>query len=184
MNTPVKYLHTLLWYTGESMSKKNLVQYLQVSEDEFDSIVSELKSHLKESGVVLIESSTHLRLGISPECASHIDAFTKEERKETIGRAGAEVLAIILYQGPLTRSAIDYIRGVNSQFTIQKLLVRGLIERTEKGRTILYGPTTDLLAHLGVSSPSKLPSYEKTKESLDTLINKRDTQTPPTEEEA
>jgi len=73
-------------------------------------------------------------------------------------------LAIVLYRGPSTRAQIDYIRGVNTSWTIRNLLTRGLLERTgnpEDGREYLYRPTVELLAHLGVRDYAELPNREE-----------------------
>jgi segregation and condensation protein B len=71
-----------------------------------------------------------------------------------LGKAGLETLSIILYQGPISRAEIDYIRGVNSNFILRNLLIRGLIERVENPhdqRSFLYKPTLELISYLGLS---------------------------------
>ena len=91
--------------------------------------------------------------------ALYCEHIEKELSRE-IGEAGLEVLAIVLYRGPSTRSQIDYIRGVNTSSTVRTLLARGLIERASNpndSREYLYRPTTELLAHLGVSGVTDLP---------------------------
>lgn len=84
------------------------------------------------------------------------------ETDRDIGDAGLEILGILLYRGPSTRSQIDYIRGVNSSSTLRNLLARGLVERAgnpEDAREFLYRPTVECMAHLGVRSKEELPEY-------------------------
>ncbi len=83
-----------------------------------------------------------------------------------------ETLAIILYQGPVKRSQIDYVRGVNSQFILRNLLVRGLIDRSldpADERVFVYSPSLELLSYLGVSSVKDLPEFEKVIGALQAL---------------
>jgi segregation and condensation protein B len=87
-----------------------------------------------------------------------------------LGKAGLETLAIILYQGPISRADIDYIRGVNSQFIVRNLLIRGLIERVDNptdARSFLYKTTLDLLSHLGISKIQDLPEYDQVRRDID-----------------
>ena len=73
-----------------------------------------------------------------------------------------EVLAIVLYKGPLSKIEIDYVRGVNSVFTLRNLLVRGLVERAaiKNSGGFIYRPTFQLLQFLGVKSLEELPEKD------------------------
>ena len=76
-----------------------------------------------------------------------------------IGKAGLETLAIVLYNGPVSRREIDYIRGVNSSFILRNLCVRGLVEReadSKDQKIFKYRSSLNLLAHLGIK---RLKSY-------------------------
>jgi segregation and condensation protein B len=86
-----------------------------------------------------------------------------------LGKAGLETLSIVLYQGPLSRSEIDYIRGVNSQFIMRNLLIRGLVEKVDNPvdrRSFLYKPTLALLGYLGVSTVTDVPDYETVRKNI------------------
>lgn len=112
--------------------------------------------------MALIETGLEVALAVSPTCSKEIEEAHASELKRDMGDAGLEVLSIVLYRGPSTRTEIDYIRGVNSASTVRTLLERGLIERTHNpndAREYLYRPTTDLLAHLGITGTGELPDY-------------------------
>jgi segregation and condensation protein B len=84
--------------------------------------------------------------------------------------AGLETLSIVLYLGPVSRSEIDYIRGVNSNFILRNLLMRGLVERIEHEtdkRSLKYRPTFELLSFLGIGSVEELPEYETTRAEIE-----------------
>ena len=86
-----------------------------------------------------------------------------------LGKAGLETLSIILYRGPATRRDIDYIRGVNSQFILRNLLIRGLVEKIQNPddqRTFFYKPTFQLLSYLGIGKLEDLPEYLTMKNDL------------------
>jgi segregation and condensation protein B len=77
-----------------------------------------------------------------------------------------ETISIIAYKGPVSRAEIDYIRGVQSNFILRNLQIRGLVEKitNEKDhRSFLYRPTFELLQFLGVSRIEDLPEYDKVK---------------------
>jgi len=118
---------------------------------------------------------TLLQLGetVTLRTAPGADAFLEKERKEELsrdlGKAALETLAIVLYKGPVSRSDIDYIRGVNSTFILRSLAIRGLVERVphpRDQRAYLYKPTPDLLGHLGIRSLEELPEYQTITEEL------------------
>src|SRR5690625_2733489 len=76
-------------------------------------------------------------------------------------QATLEKLAIIAYKQPMTRSEIEEIRGVNSDYAVQTLLARSLIESVGRregiGRPVLFGTTKDFLTYFGLSSLKDLP---------------------------
>ena len=117
-----------------------------------------------------METDEEIMLGTAKELSPLIEQITKEELIKDLGKAGLETLSIVLYQGPISRAGIDYIRGVNSQFILRNLLIRGLIERVDNpadSRSFLYKPTLALLSHLGISSIAELPEYEQVKKDIE-----------------
>ena len=128
-----------------------------------------MKEELSGHGLVLLEKDDSVMLGTAPEASPLIETLIKEELSRDLGKAGLETLAIVLYEGPLTRADIDYVRGVNSSFILRHLLVRGLVERLPKpgdARTFLYGPTFQLLQYLGATKVENLTEYAKIRQEL------------------
>ncbi|MSR71113.1 MAG: SMC-Scp complex subunit ScpB [Candidatus Taylorbacteria bacterium] len=163
-------LEAILFWKGESISIKKLAEILNKEQKEISEALSLLEVKLKDRGLTLIYKDGEVMLGTAPEASRLIEVLIKEEITKDLGKAGLETLSIILYQGPVTRGEIDYIRGVNSNFIIRNLLVRGLIERivSEKdSRSFKYRPTFELLQYLGVSKAEDLPEYTKVRAEIE-----------------
>jgi segregation and condensation protein B len=165
-------LEAILFWKAEPVTIKKLAQLLSITEDQIKTAIVELEASLKTrgSGLTIIQTDAEVMLGTVKELSPLIGQLTKEELTRDLGKAGLETLAIILYQGPISRADIDYIRGVNSQFILRNLLIRGLVERVDNpkdARSFLYKTTLDLLAHLGVSKIEELPEYEKVRADIE-----------------
>ena len=167
-------LEALLFWKGESVTAKKLATFLKVSEEEVNRALETLEEKLSGRGIVLIRNNDEVMLGTSPEMSSVIEELTKEELTRDLGKAGLETLSIVLYKGPIKRSQIDYIRGVNSNFILRNLLIRGLVEKIQAPddqRAFLYRPTIEHLAHLGIIKIEDLPEYQSTTTEIDTFVN-------------
>lgn len=162
-------IEAILFWKGEPLSKATLRTILSLSEKEIEVGLATLEKDLESRGLQLIRKEDEVALATHKEMSGIIEALIKEEIHRDLGKAGLETLALILYRGPISRSDIDYIRGVNSQFILRNLLVRGLVEKVtdEKDqRRFLYKPTFDLLTHLGIKSIEELPEWNTVRESL------------------
>jgi segregation and condensation protein B len=171
MNDVAIKLEALLFAVGRPMSKKELAAKLSVSLEDLN-VATKSVAKKEGSGVVVVDDGSNLELRAAPEAAQMIEEIRREELSREVGRAGLEALAAILYRGPLTRSEIDFIRGVNSSQTLRTLLMRGLIRKVSNPkdeRSFLYEPTTDLLAQLGVTTLTDLPQYNEIKQKLSQL---------------
>lgn len=163
-------IEAVLFWKAEPVSVKKLASILGKNEDEIRAAIAVLKTALQNRGLTLIELENEVTLGTSKDISALIEKLTKEELVKDLGKAGLETLSIILYQGPVTRAEIDYIRGVNSQFILRNLLVRGLVDKVENPkdrRAFLYKSSFDLLSHLGVSNIADLPDYESVRRNIE-----------------
>ncbi len=156
-------LEAVLFFKTEPISIKKLAEALEAPEPTVAMGLKELADRLKGRGIVLMEKDNDVMLGTIPEAGGIIEKLKREEITKEIGKAGLETLSIVLYKGPISRSRIDHIRGVNSAFILRNLLVRGLVERVSDpghARGFLYRATFDLLSYLGILKPEELPEYE------------------------
>lgn len=168
-------IEAVLFWRSEPMSLKKLATTLGKSEGEINEALKRLEAQLAGRGIVLLKKDDDVMLGTAPEASSLIEQLTKEELSKDLGKAGLETLSIVLYKGPISRSDIDYIRGVNSSFILRNLQIRDLVERIVNpadARSFLYRPTFELLQHLGVSKVEELPEYGQLVEQLSSLAAK------------
>lgn len=157
-------IEAVLFILGEPVSLERLSKILKKDKAEIKEALAALKSSLAERGVRLSEKGSEYLLVTAPEFGNLITDLMKEELGEELSRAALETLAIIVYKGPLSRSEIDYIRGVNSSFSVRNLMVRGLIERKPHptdSRSWLYAPSFEFLKYAGIDEISKLPGYNE-----------------------
>ena len=169
MNNLVQKIEAILFFKGEPVSIKKLGDILKVSKEELGEAIIELNNNLKERGVVLLEKGDEITLGTNPELSSLIENLQKEELNKELSKASLETLSIVLYKNGVTRAEIDYIRGVNSSFTLRMLSIRGLVEKTvdaRDNRRYIYKPTFELLSYLGIKNVLELPEYEGTNQNL------------------
>lgn len=152
-------LEGLLFYKGTPQKITSLCEVFAVSQGELNEAAARLTERLQSGATRLIMTNQELQLVLASEFDEFIESVRRDELKRDIGKAGAETLAIVLYRGPISRPEIDRIRGVNSAFILRNLLMRGLIERTQSGRTHEFDITPALLAHLGVTNKQSLPDH-------------------------
>ncbi len=82
-----------------------------------------------------------------------------------LSTAAMETLSIIAYKQPITKSEIEYIRGVSADYSIQKLLEKELIViagRNEDmvGKPLIYNTSKNFMDYLGINSPAQLPQMK------------------------
>ena len=161
--TPASLLEAILFAAGEPLEKKRLMAMLEISQEMLDTALVQLRTELSGRGLALVETADEVELRTSAAAAPFVQKLRESELSRDLGKAGLEVLAIIVYseQGA-TRSEIDWVRGVNSAAALRSLMLRGLVERREDQadkRRVRYTASIDALAHLGVGSRNELPRY-------------------------
>ena len=156
---------------------------MKCDESSLDAGLSALESRLNDpqnpSGLTLVCKEDDVTLGTKPEASELIKELTKEELTKDLGKASLETLSIVLYKGPIARRQIDYIRGVNSNFILRNLMVRGLVEKIptpNDQRSFLYKPTIDLLTLLGISKIDDLPEYSSMANEISEVIEAQEEQ--------
>ncbi len=155
-------IEAVLFWKGEPMSRKKLGEILKVGQQEINDGLEKLKINLENRGVALIENSDEVMLGTTPELSFIIENLRKEELNKDLSKATLETLSIILYKNGVSRAEIDYIRGVNSTFSLRALAVRGLVDKivdAKDSRRFVYKPSFELLSYMGVKSVEELPEY-------------------------
>jgi segregation and condensation protein B len=172
-------LEALLFIHGEPLTVARAAAHLAISEEEVNVAASSLakKYELEDSGLRLLTYGERLQAVTKSQYAHLLEKFVKDELSEELSPATLETLSIISYLGPVSRSRIEYLRGVNSVFTLRNLMLRGLIERTtekEKAGAVLYRLAPECLRHLGVATLEELPQYSETRSMLEKIEKGQD----------
>jgi len=167
----------LLFYKGEDMAISKIAEIFQVTIEEVEVALTKLQKSHENRGLVLVRKDDRVVLGIGKDLSPIIESIRKDEITKELSKASLETLSIILYKNGITRTEIDYIRGVNSSFILRNLLVRGLIEKiidNNDSRKILYRPTFDTISYMGITSIEELPNFNKVKAQLEEVINQNE----------
>lgn len=166
-------IESILFFKGEPIKIKKLAKILDVEIQDIKSALEILKNKLENRGLGLVFKEDEVVLVTSQETSEIIKKLQKEELSKDLSKAALETLSIIIYRGPIKRNAIDYIRGVNSQFSLRLLMIRGLIERKtdpKDSRTYVYSPSIELLSYLGLSNINEIPEYDKVNQDINNFM--------------
>ena len=157
----------LLFISGdEGLSLDEICNIIEKNKEETSLLIKELFNdyNVNERGIQLEFLGNKFKLTTKIEHKEFYKKLIKEENNTPLGQTALETLAIIAYNGPITRITIDEIRGVNSSYVIRKLLLKNLIEEVGKsdipGKPKLYNVTSKFLDHFGLGSTEELPKLE------------------------
>lgn len=159
-------VEAVLFAYGEPLARSKLASLLKISEEECDAALAACQSELESQnrGVTLLNLGPKVQLVTKPGAKGFLESFLKEELREDLTPAALETLSIIAYFGPIARPKIEYVRGVNSSFTLRGLRIRGLVERQSDPAhpaSSFYDITSDFLKHMGISRREDLPDFGK-----------------------
>lgn len=161
-------IESLLFITGdEGLTQDQIKDILEISPEEYEKLIEELKEDYNQNdrGIQLVVLGNRLKLITKKESKPYIQKLMSLEDSDTLSESALEVLAIIAYNQPITRSSVDEIRGVSSSHMIRKLVYKDLIGEVGRsetaGRPILYGTTDLFLDYFGLQTLDQLPTIEK-----------------------
>ncbi len=176
MNKLAQTIEAILFAEAREFSLGELAKILKVEKPEVSAAIEELKAGLQQHGLTLIQNGDDVSLGTDPSISGVIEEIRKDMVQRELSKASAETLAVILYHPGISRSEIEFIRGVNASYSLRLLQMRGLIEQRQKegdARVSVFYPTTDTLMHFGVSSATELPEHEVIAQQLTALLSKQ-----------
>lgn len=95
----------------------------------------------------------------------YVSQLQQYRARKKLSQAAMETLAIIAYRQPITKLEMEQIRGVNCDYSVQRLLDRGLIKIAGKssaiGHPILYATSDLFMDYFGIDTPADLPSLKE-----------------------
>jgi segregation and condensation protein B len=157
-------VESILFAAGEPVSLAELASVSGSGKRQLREVLDELSEELAERGIRLVEDGTVAQLVTAPESASAVARYVQNELRGSLSQAALETLAIVAYNGPVTRPKIEAIRGVQSSPALRTLAIRGLVAEVGRsdapGRPIIYDITVELMKALGIRSRDELPLVE------------------------
>ncbi len=161
---------SILFAAGKPVGLQELTAALEIGEEELKSALAELVSQNQTAGIIILAHNNRLQLATNPDNSPAVKKFLALELREKLTDAALETLAIILYKQPVSKAEIENIRGVNSQYSLRHLLIRGLIEKIPSPsdkRMQLYKTTLEFMQHMGIKDMTDLPDFEELTKNIE-----------------
>ena len=172
MENIAQHIEALIFASEQSITQKDISLVLQEIYDVNPSL-AELQDHLniiirKYSGDEFPFSVVEVNGGYQflTKSAYHITVHKLQiqRSKKKLSQSALETLSIIAYKQPITKLDIEQIRGVNCDYTIQKLLEKDLITISGKskaiGKPLLYSTSATFMGYFGINSAAELPQIK------------------------
>lgn len=159
-------LDSLLFVAGRPLELAELRRLLLVDDRRLREAVAALEVECVRGGrgVRVQRSGDAVQLVSAPENARFVAALLGLPTQTKLTTAALETLAVVAYRQPITRSQIEFIRGVNSDRALASLLQYGLVLEVGRaatvGRPALFGTTPEFLQQFGLGSLDALPRPE------------------------
>lgn len=153
----------ILFAMGESVAIKEIAEALGEEENTIKEIIDEMKLYYasKERGIQIVSLEGNVQLRTKDEYYDDLIKIASAPKKNVLSDSVLETLSIIAYKQPVTRTDVEKIRGVNSDFGINKLLEFGLIKELGRldapGKPLLFGTSEQFLRAFNVDSIEDLP---------------------------
>ena len=161
-------IEAILYAAGYPMRYDKLGELLGLSTKDIKTLVRSMADHFAEEnthhGIQLLLYPTTCQLATKERYAPYIREALGIRRGGNLSASSMEVLAVVAYNQPVTRSYIDLVRGVDSSYAVNSLLDKGLIEAAGRldapGRPMLYVTTDKFLRVFGLNALDELPETE------------------------
>jgi segregation and condensation protein B len=157
-------VEAILFAAGYPVKYEKLAEVIGLSERDIRNLIENMAGGYRDRGIQLLMFPDACQLTTKEVFAPYIREALGIKRGGNLSNSSLEVLAVVAYNQPVTRSYIDAIRGLDSSYAVTSLLDKGLIEAVGRldapGRPMLYGTTEKFLRVFGLSSLADLPETE------------------------
>ena len=159
-------IEAILFAAGDAVPADLLREKLEISKKDLDDAVRQLeKKYNGICGIRLLHFNHKLQFATNPDYKDRVAAVLMPIREKEFTRTILESAAIIAYKQPITRSELEAIRGINSDYAITTLLGLDMIypcgRRETPGKPVEYGTTDNFLKRFKLKNLSDLPDYEE-----------------------
>jgi segregation and condensation protein B len=150
-------LEALLFVAERPLSRREIASIAGVDAATVDARLGDLEVSLRDRGIRLLAAGDRIELATAPEVGALVARYVGADAVR-LSPAGLETLAIVAYRQPVTRAAVERVRGVDSDHTLR--LVVELGRSNTPGRPILYGTAFEFLERFGLESLDDLPPLD------------------------
>lgn len=163
----------VLFSGGEPVSIDRFSQVFDIQPETVTMVMESLEKKLNKSdrGICVVRMENTYQLATKTEYADYIKRMFDIKRRTPLSPAALEVLAVVAYNQPVTKSFIEQVRGVDCSGVVTTLVEKGLIEERGRlelpGKPLLYGTTKNFLRCFGISDLSELPPLPKNENADD-----------------
>ena len=171
-NETIASLEAVLFACGGPVEVQRLQELLALSPEELEEAANALQAELEDvnRGITLIKVESAYQLCTKPFVAETVKKALELRKAPPLSKAALEVLAIVAYHQPVTRSFIEMVRGIDSSSIVSSLCDKGLISERgfldAPGRPLLFGTTEAFLRCFGLESIRDLPEASPVPEQL------------------
>ena len=164
-------IEAILFTMGNSVELRQLALAIESEEASAKEAVERLKKRYEEEdrAMQIIELESSYQMCTKAKYYESLIRVAKAPKKQVLTDAVLETLSIVAYRQPVTKSEIDRIRGVASDYALNKLLEYGLIYEAARldapGRPVLFATTEEFLRRFGVVSVSELQNLKPDEEA-------------------
>jgi len=156
-------LEALLFVAEKPLSRREIGSLAGVDGATVDERLGDLEVSLRGRGLRLLSVGDRVELVTAPDAGVLVARYVGADAVR-LSPASLEALAIVAYRQPVTKAAVERIRGVDSDHTMRSLLHRRLITELGRsnapGRPILYGTAFEFLERFGLESLDDLPTLD------------------------
>ena len=160
----------VLFAAGDPVELEKISDILDIDKKSTRALITALMDKYEEDsrGIRIIRLEDAYQMCTKSEYHEYIARLAEPRRNQSLSNAAMEVLSIVAYKQPVTRSTIERIRGVSCDSLVNKLIERNLIEEVGRldapGRPMLFGTTDEFLRCFGIESVMSLPELPDAEE--------------------
>lgn len=168
----ISAFEAVLFAGGEPLSIDRFAQVFEIEPDEVVKVMEALEQRLKKnkSGLELVRMENTYQLATKTEYVDYIKKAFDIKRRTPLSPAALEVLAVVAYNQPVTKSFIEQVRGVDCSGVVTTLIEKGLVEERGRlelpGKPLLYGTTKNFLRCFSLNDLTELPPLPKTENDM------------------
>ena len=161
-------IEAILFVAGEAVGIRDLAKALRIEEKEMKEALKAIGSEYdyEQRGFMLKRFGDKVQLATRPLYSEDVLRLLQPVQQQSLSQAAMETLAVVAYKQPVTRAEVEQIRGVKCDYSLQSLMIKGLIQEAGRkdtiGRPILYATTDMFLSHFGIQGLEDLPPLPET----------------------